>query len=165
MSHIFYLLQLAMEKISAGLLMYRRRKGNLEIFLVHPGGPLWAKKDLGSWSVPKGLPGEGEDLLSAARREFEEETGFQASGDFIPLSPVKLKGGKVIHAWAFEGDCDPSMTESNTFSMEWPPRSGNQQEFPEIDRAGWFDAEEAKKKINPGQAGLLEELEHILSGS
>ena len=147
-----------MAKVSAGILLYRRQGGVLQVFLVHPGGPLWAKKDLGAWSIPKGEIDPGEDALSAARREFEEETGFPVSGNFIPLSPVRLKSGKVVHAWAVEGDCDPEVIRSNTFSMEWPPRSGRQQEFPEIDRALWFGLKEAKGKINKGQVPLLEEL-------
>ncbi len=147
-----------MAKVSAGLLMYRKRGGILEFLLVHPGGPLWAKKDLGMWSIPKGELGPNEDPLEAAKREFHEETGFRASGKFIPLAPVMIKSGKVIQAWAFEGDCDPAAIKSNTFSMEWPPRSGRMQEFPEVDRAAWFDFEEAKKKINQGQVGLLQEL-------
>jgi predicted NUDIX family NTP pyrophosphohydrolase len=152
-----------MPKHSAGLLMYRRRGGVLEVFLVHPGGPFWAKKDLGAWSLPKGEYTVGEDALAAARREFTEETGFQAEGDFIPLTPLKQPGGKLIQAWAFAGDCDPGAVRSNTFTLEWPPRSGRREEFPEIDRAGWFTLEEAKVKIIPGQAGFLEELEEILS--
>jgi len=147
-----------MAKISAGILLYRKRKSGLQVFLVHPGGPLWENKDLGAWSIPKGEIDPGENALSAARREFEEETGFPVSGNFIPLSPVRLKSGKLVHAWAVEGDCDPEAIRSNTFSMEWPPRSGRQQEFPEIDRATWLDLEEAKGKINKGQVPLLEEL-------
>jgi len=150
-----------MAKISAGILMYRKRNGELQIFLVHPGGPLWAKKDLGAWSIPKGEIDPGEDPLSAAQREFEEETGINVSGRFIPLSPVKLKSGKVVQAWAVEGDDDPTLIRSNTFSMEWPPRSGRQQEFPEVDRAAWFGIGEAKEKINKGQSPLIEELERI----
>ena len=152
-----------MPKISAGLLVYRMRGGVLQVFLVHPGGPFWAKKDLAAWSIPKGLIDEGEDPLAAAQREFEEETALKVSGRFIQLKPVKLKSGKVVRAWAVEGDCDPSAIISNTFSMEWPPNSGQQQEFPEVDRAAWFDIEEARKKINQGQVGLLEELRHLLS--
>ncbi|MFZ5453904.1 MAG: NUDIX domain-containing protein [Thermodesulfobacteriota bacterium] len=152
-----------MPKHSAGLLMYRHREGVLEVFLVHPGGPFWAKKDLGAWSLPKGEYNPEEDALAAARREFAEETGFEAGGDFIPLTPLKQPSGKVIDAWAFAGDCDPAAIKSNTFALEWPPRSGKQQEFPEIDRAGWFTIEEAKVKIIKGQAGLLEELQQILS--
>ena len=152
-----------MPKISAGLLVYRMRGGVLQVFLVHPGGPFWAKKDLAAWSIPKGLIDEGEDPLAAAQREFEEETALKVSGQFIQLTPVKLKSGKVVRAWAVEGDCDPSAIISNTFSMEWPPNSGRQQEFPEVDRAAWFDIEEARKKINQGQVGLLEELQQVLS--
>jgi len=152
-----------MPKISAGLLVYRMQGGVLQVFLVHPGGPFWAKKDLAAWSIPKGLIDEGEDPLAAAQREFEEETALKVSGQFIQLTPVKLKSGKVVRAWAVEGDCDLSAIISNTFSMEWPPNSGLQQEFPEVDRAAWFDIEEAKKKINQGQVGLLEELRHLLS--
>lgn len=147
-----------MPKVSAGLVMYRFRNRGLQVLLVHPGGPYWAKKDLGAWSIPKGELDPDEDALQAAQREFEEETGINASGHFFPLAPVKLKSGKVVQAWAVEGDCDPSQTRSNTFTMEWPPKSGRQQEFPEIDRAAWFGIEEAKERINQGQAGMLEEL-------
>lgn len=150
-----------MAKISAGILMYRKHNCILQVFLVHPGGPLWAKKDLGAWSIPKGEIDQGEDPLSAARRELEEETGVKISGRFIPLSSVKLKSGKVVQAWAVEGDCDPELITSNTFSMEWPPRSGRKQEFSEIDRAAWFGLAEAKEKINKGQVLLIEELERI----
>jgi len=148
-----------MPKISAGVLLFRRKGEEIEVFLVHPGGPLWAGKDEGAWSIPKGLVEEGEDLLRAALREFEEETGLKLSADnVIELQPVRLKSGKVVHAFAIEGDCDPGEIRSNTFQMEWPPRSGRIQEFPEIDRGGWFSLEGAGKKINPGQMGLLEEL-------
>jgi len=148
-----------MPKISAGILLYRKGVKGLEVFLVHPGGPLWAKKDEGAWSIPKGIVEEGEDLFKAALREFEEETGFRLIvRNVIPLMPVKQKGGKTVHAFAMEGDCDPTEIRSNTFQMEWPTRSGRIQEFPEIDRGGWFSLEGAKKKINPGQMGLLEEL-------
>lgn len=149
--------------ISAGLLLYRKRGRSLQIFLVHPGGPLWSNKDAGVWSIPKGLVDQGENTLEAAKREFQEETGFTASGQFIPLRPVKLKSGKVIQAWAIENDCDPGLIKSNTFSMEWPPRSGRQQEFPEVDRAAWFDIEDAKQKINQRQVGFLEELDRMTS--
>jgi predicted NUDIX family NTP pyrophosphohydrolase len=145
--------------------MYRFREGALELFLVHPGGPFWAKKDLGAWSLPKGEYNPGEDALAAARREFTEETGFPAAGEFIPLTPLKQPSGKVIAAWAFEGDCDADAVKSNTFTMEWPPRSGKTREFPEIDRAGWFTLEEAKGKIIKGQAGFLEEMKEILKGN
>jgi predicted NUDIX family NTP pyrophosphohydrolase len=146
---------------SAGLLMYRRKEGRIEVFLVHPGGPFFAGKDSGAWSIPKGLVHDKEDALEAAKREFQEETGFIAEGRFIPLSTVKLKSGKVVQAWAVEGDRDPATIKSNLFSMEWPPRSGKQGEFPEVDRAAWFDIEEAKQKINQGQRDLLEELQRI----
>ncbi len=151
-----------MARTSAGLLLYRRSKGVLGIFLVHMGGPFWEKKDLGSWSIPKGEFHPGEDPLEAAKREFEEETGFTVSDQFIQLMPVKQPGGKMVHAWAVEGDCDASAIKSNTFSMEWPPRSGKRVQFPEIDRAEWFTAEMAKQKILKGQIGLIEELEQIL---
>jgi len=152
-----------MPKVSAGILLYRKKDDVPEVFLVHPGGPFWAGKDLGAWSIPKGLPEKGEDLLAAAQREFQEETGFSLSGKFIPLSPVTAYRGKEIHAWAVEGDADPGKMSSNTFTMEWPPKSGKQQEFPEADRAGWFTIEEAKKKINKGQVRLLEELVKVLA--
>jgi predicted NUDIX family NTP pyrophosphohydrolase len=148
-----------MGKKSAGLLMYRRRHGTLDVFLVHPGGPFWEKKDAGSWSIPKGEYMPGEEPFEVAKREFQEETGFRASGEFIPLTPRKQPSGKVITAWAVEGDCDASAIESNTFSMEWPPRSGREQEFPEVDRAGWFSIPVAKEKIIRGQAGFIDELE------
>ena len=151
-----------MAKKSAGLLMYRRRQGAHEFFLVHPGGPFWVKKDAGSWSIPKGEYTPGEDPLEAAKREFEEETGFKAIGEFIPLTPRKQPSGKIITAWAFEGDCDASAIKSNFFSMEWPPRSGRQQEFPEVDRADWFSLPVAKEKIIKGQVGFLDELNQIL---
>jgi predicted NUDIX family NTP pyrophosphohydrolase len=139
-----------------------RKKNGIEVFLVHPGGPLWSKKDLGAWSIPKGLLEQEEDALEAAKREFLEETGFIAEGRFIPLSAVKLKSGKVVQAWAVEGDSNPAAIKSNLFSMEWPPHSGKTREFPEVDRAAWFGIEEAKNKINQGQVGLLEELQQLL---
>ena len=151
-----------MEKVSAGILMYRTRGGVLEVFLVHPGGPFFVKKDAGAWGIPKGEIDEGEDALATARREFEEETGFKAEGAVIPLAPVRQKGGKIVHAWAMEGDCDPERMKSNTFTMEWPPHSGRRQEFPEVDRAGWFRVSEAKQRINTAQAGFLDELERVL---
>ena len=149
-----------MAKQSAGILLYRRTHGRLEVFLVHPGGPFWAKKDLAAWSIPKGEFTPDEEPREAARREFEEETGIPLPADatFTPLTPVKQSGGKVIHAWAVDGDCDPARIESNSFSMEWPPRSGKQQEFPEVDRAEWFPLEVAREKIHKGQAALLDEL-------
>ena len=140
---------------SAGLLMYRGTGEGIEVFLVHPGGPFWAKKDEGAWSIPKGLAAPGEDLLAAAKREFHEETGFAAEGDYRPLGAFKQPGGKTVHAWAIEGDCDPSRLVSNLFEMEWPPRSGRRQHFPEIDRAGWFGPSEASIKILRGQQPIL----------
>jgi predicted NUDIX family NTP pyrophosphohydrolase len=143
--------------ISAGVLLYRRRP-HLEVFLVHPGGPFWAKKDAGSWSIPKGLVDDGEDPEAAARREFAEETGLTMHGEFRPLTPVTQRGGKTVYAWALEGDCDPAHVRSNTFTMEWPPRSGRQQAFPEIDRAAWFAADEALARVLPAQTPFIEEL-------
>lgn len=148
-------------KRSAGLLMYRRSGGFLEVFLVHPGGPFWAKKDAGSWSIPKGEFGPEEDPLEAAKREFEEETGFIATGEFRPLTPIKQPTGKTIWAWVFEGDCDATAVKSNTFSLEWPPGSGKQREFPEVDRGQWFDIATAKEKVGRGQVGFLEELPRL----
>ncbi len=153
-----------MAKKSAGLLMYRRRHRLLEVFLVHMGGPFWEKKDAGSWSIPKGEYMPEEDPLAVAKREFQEETSFLASGEFISLTPRKQPSGKVITAWAFEGDGDASAVKSNTFLMEWPPRSGREQEFPEIDRAGWFTLPVAREKILKGQVGFLDELHRILKG-
>ncbi len=147
-----------MARLSAGLLLYRRRGGVLEVFLVHPGGPFWAGKDAGAWSIPKGEFSPGEDPLAAARREFGEETGFTAAGEFLPLTPLKQPSGKIIQAWAVAGDCDPGAIRSNTFTLEWPPRSGRRQEFPEVDRAGWFSLPTAREKISKGQAGFLEEI-------
>jgi predicted NUDIX family NTP pyrophosphohydrolase len=147
-----------MPKTSAGLIVYRIREGALEIFLVHPGGPFWARKDLGSWSIPKGEFIAPEDPLAAAIRELKEETGFEVEGPFVPLAPRKQPGGKVVHAWAVEGDVDPRQVRSNTFFLEWPRGSGRQKEFPEVDRAEWFELSEAKLRILPGQAGFLDEL-------
>ena len=148
-----------MAKQSAGILLYRHKAGVLEVFLVHPGGPYWAKKDIGAWSIPKGEFTSDEAPFDAAKREFKEETGLEAKGQFIPLTPVKQKGGKVVHAWAVEGDCDHQAIRSNTFTVEWPPRSGRKQEFPEVDKAGWFTIEEAKKKILKSQVGFIDELQ------
>jgi predicted NUDIX family NTP pyrophosphohydrolase len=143
--------------------MYRRAADRLEVLLVHPGGPFWSRRDLGAWTIPKGGFEPPETAIDAARREFREETGWTASGEMTPLTPLKQPSGKVIHAWAFEGDCNPATLRSEVFTMEWPPRSGKQAEFPEIDRAGWFGMEEAAKRILPGQAGFLSELERILA--
>jgi len=145
-------------KRSAGILLYRRRAGALEVFLAHPGGPFWARKDLGAWTIPKGEIDEGEDPLEAAKREFAEEIGVPVQGDFHALKPIRQKGGKTVLAWAVEGDCDPDALRSNLFSMEYPPRSGRQAEFPEIDRAQWFGLEEARKRLLPSQLPLLDEL-------
>ena len=146
-----------MPKRSAGLLMYRRSGGHVEVLLVHPGGPFWMKKDTGAWSIPKGEYDDGEDAFAAATREFQEETGLVAQGPFLPLAPAR-QSGKIVQAWAFEGDCQPESLRSSTFSLEWPPRSGRRQEFPEVDRAEWFGLEEARRKIIPGQVALLDEL-------
>jgi predicted NUDIX family NTP pyrophosphohydrolase len=142
--------------------MYRRQGARLEVLLVHPGGPLWAKKDYGAWSIPKGEIAPGENPLSRARQEFQEEIGLLPEGEFMPLGTITQKGGKTVTAWAFEGDCDPSRIKSNTFQMDWPPRSGRVQEFPEVDRAEFFEIGEAKRRINAAQAGLLSELERLL---
>jgi predicted NUDIX family NTP pyrophosphohydrolase len=149
-------------KESAGMLMYRLRNSILEVFLVHPGGPFWAKKDLGAWSIPKGELAAGEDPLNAARREFQEETGFFPEGEFVALKPVKQAGGKIVYAWAVQGDCNATEISSNKFSMEWPPRSGQKQEFPEVDRGEWFPLDVAQEKILKGQAGLLKELSQMV---
>ena len=144
-----------MPKTSAGLLLYRLADGALEVFLVHPGGPFWARKDEGAWSIPKGEFEPGEDPLDAARREFAEETGFPTPpSDFVPLKPRKQPGGKVVYAWAAQGDCDPALVRSNSFVLKG-------REYPEIDRAAWFGLDEARKKILRGQAGFLEELEAL----
>ena len=145
-------------KKSAGLLLFRRGSNGLEVFLGHPGGPLWAKKDENAWSIPKGEVEEDEDLLSAAIREFREETGFIVDGDFIVLKPVVQPSGKVVHAWALQRDVDAAAIQSNLFSMEWPPRSGKMRQFPEIDRAAWFPIDVAHQHIFQGQAGLLTQL-------
>lgn len=143
--------------------MFRRRAGAVEVFLVHPGGPFWARKDAGAWSIPKGEYDDGEQPLVAACREFEEETGMRPAGHFLSLGNVRQPGGKQVTAWAFEGDCDPATLRSNTFSLEWPPRSGEMAEFPEVDRAGWFSLPEARAKILKGQLPLLDELERTIA--
>ena len=154
-----------MVKLSAGLVMYRRAGEQVETLLVHPGGPFWAKKDNGSWSIPKGEVSSGEDPLTAAIREFEEETGVRPWGQFIVLGTIKQKAGKAIQAWAFEGDCDPKNFRSNTFEIEWPPHSGKRQRFPEVDRAEFFPLREAVAKVNPAQVQLLDRLERLISSS
>ena len=147
-----------MPKQSAGILLYRKANNDVRIFLVHPGGPFFKNKDAGVWSIPKGEFLDDEDALAAAKREFEEETGHTIEGDFIKLNPVTLKSGKVVHAWAVEGNIDHETIFSNLFEMEWPPKSGKKQSFPEIDRAGWFSVDEAKVKINTGQLALIVEV-------
>ena len=152
-----------MPKQSAGILLYRNAGGRIEVFLAHPGGPFWAKKDDGAWSIPKGEFTDGEEPLEAAKREFQEETSFPIEGTFIPLNPVKQPGGKTVYAWAVAGDIDAGAIRSNTFSMEWPKGSSKTKSFPEIDRAGWFVLDLAKVKILKGQLGLLEQLSTKLS--
>jgi predicted NUDIX family NTP pyrophosphohydrolase len=152
-----------MQQVSAGLLMYRNPQTGLEVFLVHPGGPVWTKKDLGAWSIPKGLIDAGEDKLEAAKREFLEETSFVPSGPFICLGEIRQKSGKRVYAWAFEGNCDPSKVKSNTFTGEWPPKSGQIRKFPEIDKGEFFSLPDARRKINQNQAELLDRLEKYLA--
>ncbi|TME84646.1 MAG: NUDIX domain-containing protein [Chloroflexi bacterium] len=148
-----------MAKRSAGLLLYRKRGEGIEVLLVHPGGPFWADRDAGSWSVPKGEVEIGEEALAVARREFEEETGHSPpAGEPIDLGEIRQASGKVVHAWAVEGDLDPARVTSNTFMMEWPPRSGRQQEFPEVDRAQWFEPDDARRRMNSAQAELVDRL-------
>jgi predicted NUDIX family NTP pyrophosphohydrolase len=147
-----------MEKKSGGILLYRLTNSKLEVLLVHPGGPFWAKKDLQSWSIPKGEFTEEEDPFVAAKREFEEEIGIPLSGNFIELTPIRQKSGKTVFCYACEGDIDPKLIESNTFEIEWPPKSGIKQSFPEIDRGEWFDVVKGKLKINESQAALIDEL-------
>jgi len=151
-----------MPRLSAGIVLYRRRESGVELFLVHPGGPFWARKDDGAWSFPKGEYGDGEEPLAVARREFLEETGRAITGAVIPLDPITQKGGKVVRLFAVEGDCDPATIRSNTFRMEWPPRSGRMAEFPEVDRAAWFAPDEARRKLNPAQATAIDHLLVIL---
>jgi predicted NUDIX family NTP pyrophosphohydrolase len=147
------------KKLSAGILLYRKRKTGIEVLLVHPGGPFWAKKDNGAWSIPKGEYAEGEDPLTVAKREFYEETGSEVSGPCLELTAVAQPSGKIISAWAVEGDMDAGGIRSNTFSMEWPPKSGRVQSFPEIDRALWCELAVARKKLLTGQRVFLDELE------
>jgi predicted NUDIX family NTP pyrophosphohydrolase len=146
-----------MAETSAGILVFRRTGSGLEFLLGHPGGPFWAGRDDGAWSIPKGLIGEGEDALAAARREFEEETGQAVEGDFQPLAPLRQRSGKIVHAWLVEAEFDLESFHSNLFEMEWPRRSGRMRAFPEIDRVGWFGPEAALVKILPGQAGFIRE--------
>lgn len=153
-----------MPRVSAGLLMYRIQDGKLQVLLAHPGGPLFQNKDDGVWTIPKGEIEPGEDMLEAAKREFEEETSITPTGPFIELTPIKQKGGKIVHAWAFRGDCDTSAIFSNTFTMEWPPKSGRQMEFFEMDRAEFFDVAAAGQKIKAAQMPLVEECVRIVLG-
>jgi predicted NUDIX family NTP pyrophosphohydrolase len=148
----------AVPKRSAGILLYRRRNGGLEALLVHPGGPFWANKDDGVWSIPKGEYGAGEDPLAAARREFAEETGSRVEGAAMALGAFRQPSGKIVDAWAVEGDFDPATLKSNPFTLEWPPRSGRKREVPEVDRAGWFAPEAASAKLLKGQRPILEAL-------
>jgi predicted NUDIX family NTP pyrophosphohydrolase len=153
-----------MTKVSAGVLLYRRRGGELEVLLVHLGGPFWAKKDAGAWFVPKGEVHPGEEELAAARREFAEETGLSADWELMELGSVRHKSGKKVSAWAMEGDCDPSSLRSNTFEMEWPPKSGKKKEFPEIDRAGFFGVQAAREKMHPSEFPFVERLAALVAG-
>ena len=149
--------------VSAGLVLFRRSAGRgLEVFLAHPGGPFWANRDAGAWTIPKGVVEDGEDFLDAARREFHEETGIVAVGPFLPLGSVKQKAGKTVHAWAWEGDADASAIVSNETKTEWPRGSGQWLTFAEIDRCSWFDARTARDKLNPAQAELIERLKTIV---
>jgi predicted NUDIX family NTP pyrophosphohydrolase len=154
-----------MPRQSAGLLVYRIQNGTLEVFLVHPGGPFWAKKDVGAWSIPKGEFAADEEPLAAARREFTEETGIEIDGPFAELGTIRQSGGKTVHAFVAPADFDAAAVVSNTFRLEWPPRSGRFVEFPEVDRAGWFGLEAAAERINPAQAALLTRLREALSRS
>ena len=150
-------------RASAGLLLFRRGTTGLELFLAHPGGPFWQRRDGGAWTIPKGLAEEGEDALAAACREFKEETGLTPEGPFIPLGSVRQKAGKLVHAWAWEGDADPATITSNTMQTEWPRGSGQWLTFPEVDRCAWFDPSVARQKINPAQATFIDRLESELT--
>jgi predicted NUDIX family NTP pyrophosphohydrolase len=150
-------------QVSAGILLYRYQGNDVEVLLVHLGGPYWLHKDLAAWSIPKGLCEADENLLQAARREFEEETGFAVDGDFIYLGELKQSTGKIVHAWALEGELDADKIRSNTFSMEWPRNSGRIQEFPEVDKGAWFDLKTARRKIIKGQIPFLDRLVAILN--
>jgi predicted NUDIX family NTP pyrophosphohydrolase len=151
--------------VSAGLLLYRRVGGAIEVFLAHPGGPFWANRDLGAWTIPKGIVAEGEALLDGARREFEEETGIAPRPPFLPLGSIRQKAGKTVHAWAWEGDADPATISSNRSRVEWPRGSGKWLDYPEVDRCAWFDPGTARTKLNPAQAELLDRLEVALSAN
>ena len=153
-----------MKQVSAGILLYRKTSAAMEVLLAHPGGPFWARRDLGAWTIPKGTLEPGEDPYAAARREFEEETGFALGDECLALTPLRQPSGKLVHAWAVEGDCEAAACRSNEFTMEWPPKSGKTASFPEIDRAQWFALEEARRRILPGQVPFLDELAKRLSG-
>ena len=148
--------------VSAGLLLFRRPGGALQLFLAHPGGPFWKGREQGAWTIPKGLVNAGEGLLDAARREFEEETGIRPEGPFLSLGSVRQKAGKVVHAWAWEGDADAAATTSNTARSQWPPGSGKWISYPEVDRCAWFESSEARVRLNPAQAELIDRLEATL---
>jgi predicted NUDIX family NTP pyrophosphohydrolase len=150
--------------VSAGLVLFRRGPQGLEVLLAHPGGPFWRDRDAGAWTIPKGIVDEGEDLLAAARREFQEETGIPPTGPFIPLGSIRQKAGKVVHAWAWEGDADASAIVSNTARVEWPPGSGRWLTYPEVDRCAWCDPDSARRRINAAQAALIDRLEVTLRG-
>ena len=152
-----------MAKLSAGILLYRLADDSLEVMLVHPGGPLWQNKDLGAWSIPKGEFLPGQDPLATAKREFKEETGGTVRGSFTEMMPVRQAGGKLVYAFAVEGDFDVTKLKSNTFSMEWPPKSGRMEEIPEVDRGEWFDLNTARIKMNPAQAAFIDQLEALLA--
>jgi predicted NUDIX family NTP pyrophosphohydrolase len=154
-----------MPKLSAGLLLYRRSGDGLQVLVAHPGGPIWARRDLGAWSLPKGAPLDHEDLLVTARREFEEETGHRApDGDAIDLGEVRMRSGKTVHAWAVEGDLDPGRIHSMHAEVEWPPKSGRRISVPEIDRVLWADPAEARRRLNPAQAAFVDRLLEVLEG-
>jgi predicted NUDIX family NTP pyrophosphohydrolase len=150
--------------VSAGLLLFRRAAGSLEVFLAHPGGPFWANRDNGAWTIPKGVVADGEALIDAAKREFEEETGIVPRPPFVPLGSIRQKAGKTVHAWAWEGDADATKISSNTSRVEWPRGSGKWLVYPEVDRCGWFDPATARSKLNPAQSELLDRLEGSLRG-
>jgi predicted NUDIX family NTP pyrophosphohydrolase len=156
---------LIMPKTSAGLLMYRFKNGKLQVLLAHPGGPFFKHKDDDTWTIPKGEPDPGEDLFTTALREFAEETGLQPQGPYIPLQPIQQKGGKIVHAWAFAGDCDPATIRSNLIMIEWPPKSGREIQIPEIDLAEFFDVKVARKKIKAAQAAFIDELAEALKNN
>ena len=150
---------------SAGIIVYRKRAETIEVLLVHPGGPFWSKRDAGAWSIPKGEYSDDEDAEAAARREFEEETGWTIASDLLPLGEIRQKAGKTVTAFAAEGDFDTASLDSNRFEIEWPPKSGRIAAFPEVDRAGWFALDEAREKIIKGQRPLLDRLEALVGGS